>query len=177
MAGAGQLSWLRGLQALLRAGCCVLKSSATWQVEDREEAALAGAPRPGSPPVSLFPLPRSGAACFGSKLTTVVRLHHGNRQAVQISALFPPPCPACWLPWLPQVALVVKNPPADAGDLRDAGLIPGSGQSTGGGHGNPLQYSCLESTMDRGAWRATVYSITKSRTQLKRCSTHAQNRT
>ena len=43
-----------------------------------------------------------------------------------------------------QVALVVKNPPADAGNIRDAGLIPGSGRSPGGGHGNPLQYSCLE---------------------------------
>ena len=43
-----------------------------------------------------------------------------------------------------QVALVVKNPPANAGDTRDAGLIPGSGRSHGGGHGNPLQYSCLE---------------------------------
>ena len=63
-----------------------------------------------------------------------------------------------------QVALVVKNPPANAGDRRDAGSVPGSGRSPGGGHGNPLQYSCLENPMDRGAWWATVYSITKSRT-------------
>ena len=49
------------------------------------------------------------------------------------------------------VALVVKNPPANAGDIRDAGLIPGSGRSPGGGHGNPLQHSCLENPMDRGA--------------------------
>ena len=55
-----------------------------------------------------------------------------------------------------QVALVVKNPPANAGDLRDAGLIPGWGRSPGGGHGNPLWYSCLENPMDGGAWRVTV---------------------
>ena len=50
--------------------------------------------------------------------------------------------------------LGVKNLPASAGDLRDAGLIPGSGRSSGGGHGNPLQYSCLENLMDREAWLA-----------------------
>ena len=50
-----------------------------------------------------------------------------------------------------QVALVVKNPPANAGDLKDAGSIPGLGRSPGGGHGNPLQYSCLENPLDRGA--------------------------
>ena len=56
-----------------------------------------------------------------------------------------------------RMALVVKNPPANAGDTRDMGLIPGLGRSPGGGHGNPLQYSCLENPMDRGAWRATVH--------------------
>ena len=50
-----------------------------------------------------------------------------------------------------QVALVVKNLPARAGDIRDAGLVPGLGRSPGGEHGNPLQYSCLENPMDRGA--------------------------
>ena len=55
----------------------------------------------------------------------------------------------CW--WASQMVLVVKNPPAKAGDLRDVGLIPGSGRSPGGGRGNSLQYSCLESPMDRGA--------------------------
>ena len=49
-----------------------------------------------------------------------------------------------------QVVLVVKNPPANAGDIRDTGLIPGSGMSPGGGHGNRLQFSCLENPMDRG---------------------------
>ena len=60
------------------------------------------------------------------------------------------------------VALVVKNLPANAGDVGDVGLIPGSGRSPGGGDGNPLQYSCLENPMDRGAWWATVRRITKS---------------
>ena len=54
------------------------------------------------------------------------------------------------------MAPVVKNPPANAGDIRDAGSIPGSGRSPGGGYGNPPQYSCLGNPMDRGAWWATV---------------------
>ena len=56
----------------------------------------------------------------------------------------------------------------------DAGLIPESGWSPGGGHGNPLQYSCLENPVDRGAWWATVHSVTKSQTRLKRLSTHTK---
>ena len=71
-----------------------------------------------------------------------------------------------------QVALVVKNPPANAGDIGDMGSIPGWGRSPGGGHGNPLQYSCLEKLMDRGAWWATVHRIAKSQTQLKWLSIH-----
>ena len=55
-----------------------------------------------------------------------------------------------------EVALVIKNPPANAGGTRDTGSIPGSGRSPGGGLGNPLQYSCLENPMNRGAWQATV---------------------
>ena len=66
-----------------------------------------------------------------------------------------------------QVALVVKNSPANAGEKRDAGLIPGSGRSPGEGHGYPLQYSCLQNPMDRGAWQATVHRVTKTWTQLK----------
>ena len=61
-----------------------------------------------------------------------------------------------------QVVLVVKNPPANADRLRDAGLIPGSGRSPGGRHGNSLQYSCLENPMDRETWWATVHGVTKS---------------
>ena len=70
------------------------------------------------------------------------------------------------------VALVVNNPPANAGDVRDMGSIPGLGRSRGGGHGNPLQYSWLENPMDRGAWRATVHGVAKSQTWLKRLSMH-----
>ena len=61
-----------------------------------------------------------------------------------------------------QMVLVVKNQPANAGDVRDAGSVPGSGRSPGGRHGNLLQYSCLGNPMDRGAWRATVNRVTKS---------------
>ena len=61
---------------------------------------------------------------------------------------------------------VVKNPPANAGDVGDLGLIPGWGRFPGGGHGNPLQYSCLENPMDRGAWRAVVHRVTQSRARL-----------
>ena len=66
-----------------------------------------------------------------------------------------------------KVALVVKNPPANAGDVRDTGSIPGLGRSSGGGHGNPLQCSRLENPMDGGAWRATVHGVAKSQTRLK----------
>ena len=57
------------------------------------------------------------------------------------------------------MVLVVKNLPANAGDARDLGLIPGSGKSPGEGNGNPFQYSCLENPMDRGAWQATVHRV------------------
>ena len=59
---------------------------------------------------------------------------------------------------------MVKNPRANAGDARDMDLIPGLGRYPGGGHGNPLQYSCLENSMDRGAWQAIVHGVTKSQT-------------
>ena len=73
------------------------------------------------------------------------------------------------------MALVVKNPPTNAGDIRDASTIPGLGRSPGRWHGNPLQYSCLENSMDRGAWKATVHMVAKSRTQLKGPSTHVHS--
>ena len=72
--------------------------------------------------------------------------------------------------WASQVAVVVKNLPANAGDPRDAGLIPGLGRSSEGRNGNTLQYSCLENPMVRGDWQATVHRVTKSWTQLKRLS-------
>ena len=70
-----------------------------------------------------------------------------------------------------QMVVVVKNPPANAGDIRDVGSILGLGRSTGGGRGNPLQYCYLENPMDRGAWWAMVHWVTKSCTRLKQLST------
>ena len=71
------------------------------------------------------------------------------------------------------VVLVVKTLPVNSGDIRDADLIPGSGRSLGKGHGNPLQYSCLENPMDRGTWSVIIHRVIKSWTQLKRHSMHA----
>ena len=68
---------------------------------------------------------------------------------------------------------MVKNPPANARDARDSDLIPESGRSPGGGHGNSLQYSCLENPMDRGAWQAIVHRVAKSQTRLNQLNTHA----
>ena len=73
-----------------------------------------------------------------------------------------------------QVALVVKNLPASAGDIKDTGSIPGLGRSPGGGHCSPLQYSCLENPMDR---EACVHEVTESWTQLKRLSIHTHTHT
>ena len=69
-------------------------------------------------------------------------------------------------------ALVIKNLPADAGDIRDAGSSPGLERSPGGGHGNPLWYPCLEHPTDMRAWWAIVHGVTKSQTWLKWLSTH-----
>ena len=71
---------------------------------------------------------------------------------------------------------MVKNLLVNTGDVRDVVSIPGSGRSPGGGNDNPLQYSCLENPMDRGAWWATVHGAAKSWTQLKQPSTHACTR-
>ena len=72
-----------------------------------------------------------------------------------------------------QVVLVVKNPPTNAGDTGDSGLIPGLGRSPGGEHGNPFQDSCLENPMYRGTWQATVHRITKSWMQLEELGMNA----
>ena len=74
-----------------------------------------------------------------------------------------------------QVALVVKNLPVNAGDVRDAGSIPGSGRSPRGGHSNPLQYSCLENPTYRGAWWATLHGVAKSWTWLKWLSSRSSS--
>ena len=76
------------------------------------------------------------------------------------------------LSWSIHVVVVVKNLSASAGDVRDMSLIPGLGRSSGEGHGNPLQYSCLENPVDRGAWQAMVLRVEESQIQLKQFSTH-----
>ena len=72
--------------------------------------------------------------------------------------------------WASQAALVGKNPSANAGDVRDAGSIPGSGRASGGGHDDPFPYSFLENPVDRGDLRAVVHKVKKSWTGLKRLS-------
>ena len=73
-------------------------------------------------------------------------------------------CSASHLMRTSQVALVESNPPAKAGDIREVGLIPETGRSPGAGHGNPLQYACLENPTDRGAWQATAHGVAESDT-------------
>ena len=75
-------------------------------------------------------------------------------------------CTGIWLIDLPRWH-GGKNLPGDAGDARDAGSVPWSGKSPGEGNGNPLRYSCLKSSVDRGAWQATVHRVTKSGTRLR----------
>ena len=74
-----------------------------------------------------------------------------------------------WI-WVSQIALVLKNQPAIAGGIRDMGSVSGSGRAPEGGHGNPLQYPCLENPTDRGAWQSTVIRVAKSWTRLKQLS-------
>ena len=69
---------------------------------------------------------------------------------------------------------MVKNPPANAGDTRDVGSVPGLGRSPGGRHSNPLQYSCLENPMDRGAWWATVYRVIKTQLDTNEATWHTR---
>ena len=78
-----------------------------------------------------------------------------------------------WYTGASQVALEVKNPPANGGNIRDMDSIPGLGRSPGGGHGDPFQYSCLENPMDRGAWQAMVHNGAKCQTRLKQLTMHA----
>ena len=84
----------------------------------------------------------------------------------------PPELEGKFLTTRPEVALVVKNSPANEGDVTDVVSIPGLGRSPGEGHGNPFEYPCLEDPMDRGAWRATVHGVTKSQIPLKWLSMH-----
>ena len=99
----------------------------------------------------------------GSPNFVLTSLPNSNYQNLflPIGPLFFPPSVSSTL-WASQVALVVKNPPANAGHSRDVGSVPGSEKSPEEGNGNPLQYSCLENLTDRGTWRATVHGVTKS---------------
>ena len=99
----------------------------------------------------------------------------GDTPRVECAFFFPPHLKACGR--ASQVAQVVKNPPANAGGAGDVDLIPGSGRSPGGGNGNPLQDSCLEEPVDRGAWRANSLwgSQELDTTDSARSSTAASN--
>ena len=76
--------------------------------------------------------------------------------------------------WASQLMLVVRNPPANAGDVRDTGSVPVSRRSPGRGNSNPFQYSCLENPTGKEAWQATVHRVAKSQTQLEGLSMHAR---
>ena len=95
-----------------------------------------------------------------------------NQSVVPCPVLTVSTCKSCV--WATQVALVVKNLSVSGGDIRDASSIPGLGRSPGGGHGNPLQYSCLGNPTDRGNWWATVHGVTKKWTWPKQLNTHAK---
>ena len=84
-------------------------------------------------------------------------------------------CTSVFRLWASQVVLAVKNLPASAGDLRDTSSIPGSGRSPGGGHGNSLQYSCLENPMDRGAWQAKSIGLWRIRQDWNNLACTLQN--
>jgi len=95
--------------------------------------------------------PRDGAVSPQSWWTGIPRKEEPDKDPIQMATK-----PVFWGPGGSQVTLVVKNPPANAGNVRDVGSIHGSGGSPGGGHGNPLQYSCLENPMDKGTWRVLL---------------------
>ena len=107
-------------------------------------------------------LPAQGVPCPSSLLTCL------KVKLPQTETFIPTRCLDYWrylfTHWASHVMLVIKNPPTNAGDIRDTISIPGSGRSPGGGHGNPLQHSCLENPMNRGAWGAMVHLVAKSQT-------------
>ena len=125
----------------------------------------------------MFPI----SFCLFTLTAHEIHLWVGNKKAVyfnwitlssgenQISTLFKN---SPGISGAPQVVLVIKNLPANARDLRDAGSILGSGRCPVGGNGNPLQYSCLENPMDRGVCQAIVHRISKSWTRLEQLSMH-----
>ena len=113
----------------------------------------------GTRNVHFLPFPLK-SQCMAAQFELRTKVDDRGRCGMKsVPATSPPLRP---LMLLVLVALVVKNPPANAGDARDVGSIPRLGRSPGVGNGNPLKYSCLEDYMDRGTWRATVHGIAKS---------------
>ena len=106
--------------------------------------------------------------CCWLKLSSRIRFQEQNCRVCALEE--EPDVDVCGRSLTSQVVLVEKNLPTNAGDVRDGGLIPGLGRCPGGGHGNPLQYPCLENPMDRGAWQTTVHRAAKSRTGPKQLS-------
>ena len=143
-----------------------------WDVSQMPDAPWSGRPEEG-PNQTAFPLvsrpPETDASLAPESLIVCSSLPTGPLLLPGISLHF-------YFPLLNmafQVVLVVKNPPANAGDVRDAGSIPGCRRTPGGGPGNPLQYSCLENPTDRRDWWTTVYRVTERQTRLRRLSMHA----
>ena len=106
----------------------------------------------------VFPPTSGQVLCPLWVLLYFISFHYWNIIALQFCIIF-----YCITQWIsctyPQVALVVKNPPANVRDVRDGGLIPGSGRFPGGRNVNPLQYTCLGNHVDRGAWRSLVHGV------------------
>ena len=112
--------------------------------------------------------------CFPQSCeSSVIKSHWPPKSNSLGSSSYAPLFPAPLLLWASQVALVVKNPSANERATGAADLIPGLGRSPGGRNDTPLQYSCLGSLLDRGAWQATAYRVAKSWTRLKQLSTCA----
>ena len=106
-----------------------------------------------------------------SCVSPIIKSHWPPKSNSLGSSSYAPLFNAPLLLWASQVALVVKNPPANERATGAADLIPGLGRSPGGRNDTPLQYSCLGNLLDRGAWQATAYRVAKSWTRLKQLST------
>ena len=122
------------------------------------------------PTVSDFLFPTISKNCTGSLIKCKVQfMNMTNQRGTQMQDCYYHAI-MHWFFFSELPAQQVKNPPANAGDSRDSGLIPGSGRPPGEGNDNPLQYSCLGNVMDRGAWWVTVHGVTKSQTRLSTCT-------
>ena len=111
----------------------------------------------------------------GTWADVLSRFHLGHVWVLGCSVVSASFQPHVLQPRASHMVLVENNPPANAEDIKDTSLIPEWGRSPGGGHGNPLKYSCLENPMDSGAWQATVQRVPKSRTRLSDKHFHFQS--